>query len=341
MNRVQTLCLLLLATFATGFALHWLSPVLIPFVLALFIALGLDLGVTTLMHRARIPRALALPSVLVLGLALLAGMGALVSASFGQLAESAPVYGEQLGALIDRVAALLPITGLAPEAGLDALRQVPVATIGNLLTRTGNAILNLLSQSLLVLIFVLFLMVGTRPGNANATRDAIQKRVERYLITKITVSATTGVLVGATLALLGVPLAMTFGVLAFLLNFIPTVGSLIATLLPLPVVIFTPEVSSAEAAAAILIPGALQSFIGNIVEPKILGDSLDLHPVAILLSLMLWGMLWGVVGMFLATPMTAVLKMLLEKFDDTRPLAELLAGRIGATSGTNMSGGAT
>ncbi len=335
--RVQSICLLLLATLATGFALRWLSPVLIPFVLALFISLGLDLSIEWLVARTRAPRALALPVVLVLGLGALGGMGALIGASLGQLAESAPVYIEQLGQLMDRVANALPFTVEAQGGALDALRNIPVSTIGGLLTRTGNAVLNLLSQSLLVLIFVVFLMLGSGSVQHGGVWSEVRRRVESYLVTKIGVSVATGVLVGGALAALGVPLAMAFGVLAFLLNFIPTVGSLIATLLPLPVVIITPEVSPAAAIAAILLPAAIQTLMGNFVEPKLMGDSLDLHPIAILLSLILWGMLWGVVGMLLATPITAVLKMLLERFEGARPLAELLAGRSDAL----LQGGAT
>ena len=78
---------------------------------------------------------------------------------------------------------------------------------------------------------------------------------------------------------------------------------------------------------AIAVPAAIQAVMGNLVEPRMMGDSLDLHPVTILMSLIFWGMLWGVVGMLLATPITAVLKIFLERFEGTRPLANLLAGR--------------
>ena len=101
------------------------------------------------------------------------------------------------------------------------------------------------------------------------------------------------------------------------------------TFLPLPVVIASPDVSMAAAVLAIAIPGAIQLTIGNIIEPKVMGESLDLHPVAILLNLIIWGMLWGIVGMLLSTPILAVMKILFEKFEGTRPLAALLAGRIG------------
>ena len=81
-------------------------------------------------------------------------------------------------------------------------------------------------------------------------------------------------------------------------------------------------------AAVFLVPGAVQMTIGNIIEPLIMGEGLDLHPVTILLALVFWGLIWGVVGMFLATPITAVFRIVLDRFETTRPIAGLLAGRL-------------
>ena len=125
---------------------------------------------------------------------------------------------------------------------------------------------------------------------------------------------------------LGIDLALVFGLFAFLLNFIPSIGSIIATLLPLPVVIVSPDVSTTVAVLAIAIPGTIQFTIGNLIAPRVLGSSLSLHPVTILLALMFWGSLWGVVGMLLATPMTAVLKMLADRFERTQAIARIMSG---------------
>lgn len=330
-QRVQTISLAVLATVATGFALYWLRPALIPFVLALFVALGLSLCVEWLVGRMRVPRWLALPVTLVLGLALLSLVGGLVGASLAELADSAPAYVRQLGLMIDRVTGWLPeeLAARLGERGAD-LREIPVGTVRSVLASTSSALLGVLSQSFLVLVFVIFLFLGgfSSESPAGSTLAAVRRSVERYLVTKLVVSAMTGVLVGTVLVLLGIPLAVTFGVLAFLLNFIPSIGSVIATLLPLPVVVVSPEVSGTSAVAAILVPGAIQIGIGNVLEPWWMGDALDLHPVAILLSLIFWGTLWGVVGMFLATPITAGVKLVLARFEGSAPLAELLAGRL-------------
>ena len=124
-------------------------------------------------------------------------------------------------------------------------------------------------------------------------------------------------------------LALVFGVLAFLLNFIPSIGSVISTLLPLPVIFLSEEMSDAAKVLAIAIPGGLQFAIGSILEPKVMGESLDLHPVVVLLGLIFFGMIWGIVGMILATPMVAVLRIVLERIEMTAPVGNVLAGRLG------------
>jgi AI-2 transport protein TqsA len=333
-RRIQTTCLLILSTVSVAFALYWLKPVMIPFVLAAFIAVGLSALAEVQVRRLRIPRWLAIISTLVLAVVLFGITGALVTTSVGELVQNAGMYEARISELLERTSAWLAIE--VPGLDLqDALSRLSVeqigGTVGGLLVRTGNAILDLLSRSFLVLLFVIYLLVGlgTRVDAPSGVWGEIEWRVQRYLVTKALLSAATGILVGAILGVLGVELALVFGLMAFLLNFIPSVGSIIATLLPLPIVLVSPEISVTTVVLALALPGGVQITIGNVLEPKIMGDSLDLHPITILMMLIFWGMLWGIVGMFLATPITAVLKILFERLEHTRPMADLLAGRLG------------
>ena len=82
----------------------------------------------------------------------------------------------------------------------------------------------------------------------------------------------------------------------------------------------------------ILIPGTIQMVLGNVIEPKVMGEGLNLHPVTILLALSFWGLIWGVVGMLLATPMTAVVRIVLMQFETLRPIGNLLAGHLPETN---------
>ena len=120
--------------------------------------------------------------------------------------------------------------------------------------------------------------------------------------------------------------AVMFAMLAFVLGFIPSVGSIVAVLLPLPIAYLQYE-NTWPFWFVIFGPVVIQTLIGNLVEPKFLGKGLDLHPVTILLSLMFWGLIWGLAGTFLAVPITAVLKIVLERHPLTHKFSEMLAGR--------------
>jgi AI-2 transport protein TqsA len=325
----------LLSTVAVGAALYWLRPIMIPFVLALVISLGLSALIDWQREVLRIPAALTTMTTVVFAILMFAGLAVLISTSVGQLAASAPLYNAKMQSLAERLVAALPETVRA-SAQLEALTTLPAGTLGSMLLQTTNAISTVLSQSVLVLIFVAFLMIGERRRRIPTADDwwsEVERRVKRYLVTKVALSAVTGFLVTAVLAILGVDLAAVFGLFAFLLNFIPSIGSIIATLLPVPVVLVSPTISPTAAVLAIAVPGVMQFLLGNVLEPKLMGESLDLHPVTILLALMLWGALWGIVGMLLAVPITASLKILFERIDATRAVADLLAGRLSAAGG--------
>jgi len=200
------------------------------------------------------------------------------------------------------------------------------------LGQLSAALMDLLSSGLIVLIFMFFLLLGG--SAATEKREGvwfeIESQIRNYIVTKAVISLFTGGLFGLVLWLFGIPLAFVFGVLAFLLNFIPNVGPVIASLLPMPLIFLNPDLSLVSMLTVATLAVVIQFASGNIAEPKIMGDSFELHPVAILLTLMFWGMIWGIVGMFLATPITAATKILLEKFELTRPIAELLAGHLTA-----------
>ncbi len=333
-QRIQTICLLVLSTIAVAAALYWLRPILIPFLLALFFSLALTPLVDAQTQTLRIPSSLAVLSTLLLLSITLVLIGSLVSSSLRELSANSTAYQQQLSLMAERLQEVLPLERLgfdSDKAVLDPRSAFPTEFVGGLLVKTTNAILDLFSQGSIVMIFTFFLLAGktsTRVTRAGV-RGEIEARVKRYIVNQTSLSAATGALVWLVLASLGIDLALVFGLFTFLLNFIPNIGSIIAVLLPLPVVLVNPDISTTQAVLAIALPGTIQVIIGNIIAPKVMGDALDLHPVSILLALMFWGALWGIVGMLLATPITAILKILLERFDVTEPLGRLLAGRLG------------
>ena len=331
-RHIQTLCLLIISAAAIAFALWWLRPVMIPFILAMFVAIGLSPLLTFQTRYLRFPRLLAALATLVFGCVLLGVLGGVVSMSVSQLADNTEVYQDRIKQLIVQAVILAESFGFDLETMLNSLPALPIEQVSGMLTGTTKAILDLLSQGSLVLLFLFFLLIGgsAQMQASGSVMDEVERRIKRYIVAKTVLSAATGALVGFVLSMLNVELALVFGLFAFLLNFIPSIGSVIATLLPLPVVLVSPHSTLTTIILAIALPSIIQLILGSLIEPKVMGGSLDLHPVTILLALIVWGMLWGIVGMLLAVPLTAVMQIVFGRIEHTAPLAELLAGRLDA-----------
>lgn len=151
-----------------------------------------------------------------------------------------------------------------------------------------------------------------RENELENTFKDITSQVQRYIATKFLLSLLTGVITGIILWLFGVNFFIVWAVFTFLLNFIPNIGSTIAVILPaLMALVQFESFGYALLITAILI--AVQSSIGNGLEPKVFGDRLGLNPIVILLSLLLWGYVWGIVGMFLSVPLTSVAQIIMSK----------------------------
>lgn len=201
---------------------------------------------------------------------------------------------------------------------------------------TMQTALNFTTTSFFVAVFVIFLLAGRDPQAVvkNVIYFEIEKKIRSYISAKLIISLITGILVGLTLSLFGLELALVFGILTFLLNFIPSVGSLIATLLPIPVAFAQFSGDPWTIAGVILIPGAIQMAIGNGIEPKIMGEGLQLHPVTVLLALSFWTLLWGPIGAILAVPITAGIRIVLMRFESGQTAGNLLAGILPGESTT-------
>lgn len=138
----------------------------------------------------------------------------------------------------------------------------------------------------------------------------ITEQIQKYIIMKFFLSLLLGVLIGTILWLYGVEFYIVWATLAVLLHFIPNIGSFIAVILPALMTLIQYE----SLGYTILVTATIiivQNIIGNIIEPQVFGNRLGLNPLVILLSLMVWGYLWGIVGMFLSVPLTAVLKIII------------------------------
>ncbi len=326
-GRVVAGSLVILAALGIGAALYVMRPVLVPLVLALLVSYLVSPLVDFLQVRLRFPRVLGILAALLLAGGVTVPLGLLVASSVRTVADRGPEYQAKLVGLLDASVRYLRDLGLQIDETpwVERLQALPVT---EMLMGALNQVVSGVSTFLLVLVFVLFLVAGRTPNvHKTGVWREIDDRVNRYLLVKVITSAVTGLLTGGILVLLGVDLAVVFGVLAFFLNFVPTIGAAASVLLPLPVayVQFGPSVTTL---LALVIPGAVQAVLGTFVEPRLTGKALELHPVTVLLCLIFWSVLWGIPGAFLAAPITAVIKIVLDRIETTRPVGDLLAGKL-------------
>ena len=259
--------------------------ILIPFVLALFIYLLVSPLLDLQILRLKIPRPIAITTTLLIVLIILTLIYILASESIQTILSTAGQYTDDFTGLVEKM--LLKIE----EWGISFDRQEIINNVQNAILKfaknTFGKIISFLSSVTLVSIFVIFLLIGR---DSKAVKKGIygdvEKQIRRYISTKTALSLITGTLVWIILVALDLKLAAVFGMLAFMLNFIPSIGSIIATLLPIPVAVAQFQ-SLWPILMVILIPGAVQMTIGNIIEPKIVGNRLGLNPLVILISLLL------------------------------------------------------
>jgi AI-2 transport protein TqsA len=338
--HLQTACLLVLTLLAVGVGLWVLRPVLVPFVLALFFTIGLSPLLDYVQQRLRSSRAAAIGVTFLLGVLLIVLFAGLLTQSISVITQNRAAYRESVGGVITWSANLLQNWGVTADA-LQSIKTLAAEHTQSSVFWLVGALRDLLVTLGVVLIFMFFLLAGAS-SEARPTTGLwaeIEGKIRGYIVTKTTISFFTGLAFGGVLWLFGVPLAPQLGVLAFLLNYVPNVGPVIASLLPIPIVmVMMPGLTEVDGVTtgysvgwkivALVAAAAVQIVSGNVIEPKVMGDSFELHPIVILLSLILWGMIWGPVGVLLAVPMSAAVKVLLERLEPTRPVAALMAGRI-------------
>jgi AI-2 transport protein TqsA len=322
-----TVSLVVLAGIAIAVGLSFTRPVLVPLVLAVIVYYLVSPVADFLEVRAHIPRWLSTIFVMLLVAAAIAAIGLLFLTSVRGLIESADVYQTRLLAIATQV------SGWLDRLGLTMTRDTLIAGVNDLrleraLTVAPRLAVTLVQNGMLVMLFVIFLLLGrTRQLIKHPVFRQIDRDIRRYLVIKFLISATTATIIWIILTAFGLELALVFAVLTFVLNFIPSLGSIVATLLPIPVALVQfPTLG--PVIAIFVLSMTVQLIIGNGIDPLLMGQNLNLSPVTILAALVFWGLLWGVVGMLLAAPLTAILRIVLAQFETTRPVSELLAGRL-------------
>ncbi len=267
----------------------------------------------------------------------------LVMANKERALALAPQYQQSLLAAIQRVAVQF---GFETEPTWATLRQELLAQIdlqrlfGSLLASVGSIVLTLV----VVLLYATFLLLERRTFEAKLANlsddparvarirqviEAINRRIGSYLALKTLISLLLGLVSYGVMRLFGLEFAALWAVLTGFLNFVPYVGSVLGVVLPVLMTLVQFE-DLGLVLTMLLSLTTVQFVIGNFLDPYVMGNSLNLSPFAILISLAVWSELWGVPGAFLAVPITAILTIVFSEFPGTRPIAVLLSrsGRL-------------
>jgi AI-2 transport protein TqsA len=308
------------------------APVLLPFALALFLAI-LSLPLLGWLRERRVPAPIAVVVTLLANAFVIAGLIFIVSRSLTDFINSLPRYVVLIQATIDNALARLAERGVDTTYWETAEFINPGALL-DLARGTLRGVAGVLSMTVLVLIILIFILAeasgfGDKVRAAMGQADAdlsrftrITSEVQRFLGIKTLTSLATGTLIGIWTWLMGLDFPLLWGLLAFLLNYIPSIGSILAAIPAVGVALLQYGVSRAIVIAIGYL--AVNITIGNLIEPNVMGRRLGLSALVVVLSLIFWGWVFGPIGMFLSVPLTVIVKIMLENTNDFRWVAVLL-----------------
>jgi len=314
-----------------GAVLYFARPVVLPLLMASFLAVLIQPLLRWLTRR--LPMAVAL-LITILGLliVIVGGISLFVS-DMVELASKTPQYAERVKGMVDGVIVEANKHGLDvsweqinPDAAFNWLFEF--------LTAGLQSLFEVLAQTALVLIMMVFLVLEAPEFRRKIAlglsvkvsqmvleaTDSIIQRIQSYMITKTAISLATGLGTTVVTLALGIDFPILWGIIAFLLNYVPNVGSVIAVAPPVLLALLQFDTLTRPLICLIGL-GSTQFSIGNIVEPKVMGRSLNLSTFVVFVSLIFWGWLWGLIGVILAVPLTSAIKIVCEHIERLRPIA--------------------
>jgi AI-2 transport protein TqsA len=322
------------------------TSIFIPLIIAIFLSILLN-PLIEFLEKYRVPQVLAIIITLLVTVVVVFSIYETIAQSVNAFLKGFSKYSQQIDSLGRR---LVDLIGISPDVlsgelkVLDdpqAAKLMEGVSISGLFYAILNSLTKFVTQLIMVFLFLLFILLGrghfiekVRTGFSSSTSEKftniynnITDQVQKYLGVKTLVSLLTSLVVMGVLLLFGVDFVLVWGILTFLFNFIPNIGSFAASVLPIlfAVIQFNNPVLVLWLAICLIV---IQFIFGNIIEPKIMGESINLSAVVILFSLLFWGFIWGIPGMFLAVPMTVILKIVFENIDQLRPIAILMSGRV-------------
>lgn len=330
-DKLTLFFLALIALIAVGFVLRLARPVVLPLVVAWLLTFIFG-PVVNFMTSRKVP----LPVTIMLIMILLCGIvfaGAIfLHGRLENIVTEYPKYEERFSRLGQEMRAMIPV----PYASL--LEFNWTSALRGILVKISGSLFSILSNLILVMIFMVFLLSGKpyvklkmkralsdqRADQLNRIIGSISSEISRYLSVLMLISLGTGILVWLALFIIGIDFPVTWGALAFFLNFIPTLGSIVASIPPILLAFVQYYPSLWPGVVTLMAVAAIQMIVGNLITPKILGERLHLSPVVILVSLLFWGWLWGIIGAILAVPIASAIKIICENIDELKPISIMM-----------------
>jgi predicted PurR-regulated permease PerM len=308
------------------------ESIVVPFLLSIFIAI-IASPPYFWMQSKKIPKVIALFLIIIIFLSIIFFIGLLIGTSVNDFTSKLPFYEEKLQNQTTAVVAWL-IDKKIIEPDFQLSNAFNPGGIFKILGDTLNQISSLFANGFLILLTVIFMMLEvtslpaklkkmfTNPDESIKRIQSVAQNINKYMTLKTILNICNALLVTIFLFFLGVDYYMLWGLLAFILNYIPTIGSFFA-LLP-PALLALVQFGFIEAAVVVIGFIIINTLVGNIIEPRFMGKGLGLSTLVVFLSLIFWGWVLGPIGMLLSVPLTITIKIALDSSEETRWLAVLL-----------------
>ena len=325
-----------------GWVLHIGQDIFIPIIFSVLVGFVI-IGMSRVLAKVPVlgPRLSIQVRYIVAALIMAVGLVSVVWLLFANVGRAVALAPQYQDSLLNSIQSLAVTLGLESEPSWKSLRQQFLAqvSIQRLVGGTLGSVLSIVATLIVVFLYVAFLLVEQRsfaakiknisddPGQVAFIRQMITNvngKIGTYLALKTLLSVVLGILSWAIMAFFGMEFAVFWGVLIALLNYVPYIGSFLSVFLPAVFAIL--QFGNLNSVLAVMVPLSIVQFAnGNFLDPYLMGNSLNLSPFVILVSLTGWSALWGIPGAFLAVPMTAVMVMIFAEFPGTRPFAVLLS----------------
>ncbi len=326
----------ILVLFLVGVFLRLARSFLVPFALALLFAFAVTPPLNFLVRR-KVPKIVALILILVVCFAVLYLIGTVFFASGKSLASELPSYTEMVKGFLERIDSLVSNPRLKVELS-EWIQNFNIGRVGSVLVSALGPFVSFMSDLLLVFFFMIFILAGRGrlvrklaeafpPGQASTLGHAatrIDHEIQRYLAVRSLTNVAIGLAVAVTLAVLGVRFAVLFGVLAALLNYVPTLGAIMAVALPTLMTVFLEGGLSFKALLALALLSAAHVLLHRLVERRLMAKQVNLSPLLVLFSLFFGAWLWGIPGMILAVPLLTAARIVFENVPSLREIGLMM-----------------